>query len=88
MRRHVEVHQKPKRDKYRTYWRLQLLMLLNTIKKIFSQKNINTNNTSDVGQMIKIALKKNWSFSLGTLLFKYHCPMHVLEEITRNIVTS
>ena len=74
MRRHVEVHQKPKRDKYRTYWRLQLLMLLNTIKKIFSQKNINTNNTSDVGQMIKIAFKKKLVIQPGNIALQISLP--------------
>ena len=41
----MEVHQRPERDKYHTYWRLHLPMLLNTKK---AQKNINAKNTSVV----------------------------------------
>ena len=35
------------------YWRLQLTMILNTIKKGFAHKNINTHNTSVIGKMLK-----------------------------------
>ena len=35
------------------YWRLQLPMILNTIKKCFAHKNINTHNTSVIGKMLK-----------------------------------
>ena len=55
MRRHVEVHKRPERDKYHTYWRPHLLMLLNTITKEFPHKNININNTYIFGQIIKTA---------------------------------
>ena len=58
MIRHVESHQTPEKDKHHTYWRLHLLMLLNTIKKGFSQQNINTNNKSIVGQIVKSAYKR------------------------------
>ena len=44
MRRRVEVHQIKEREKYHKYWILHLPMILNTIKKGFSQKNINANN--------------------------------------------
>ena len=36
MRRHAEVHKIPERDKYRTYWRLH--MLLNTKERVFTTK--------------------------------------------------
>ena len=41
------------RDHFQTYWRLNTTLLLNTIKKRFAQQNINTRNTSDVGQIVK-----------------------------------
>ena len=56
MRRHVEVQKMSERDNYHTYWRLHLPMLLNTMEKNgFAQQNINTNNTSAVGQIVKNA---------------------------------
>ena len=58
MRRHVEVPKTPKRDNYQTYWRPHIPMLLNTIKKGFVQKNINTNKTSAVVQIVKNAYKR------------------------------
>ena len=54
----VEAHQIPERDQHHTYWRLHLRMLLNTIKKGFSQQNINTNNTPVVGQIVKNVYKR------------------------------
>ena len=53
MIKHEEVQQISERDNYHTYWRLQLPMLLNTMKK-----SINTNNTSVVGQIVKNAYKR------------------------------
>ena len=50
----MKVEKIPEREKYNTYWRLHLPMLLSTIKKGFSQKNINTNNTSAVVKIVKI----------------------------------
>ena len=32
-------------------------MLLNTIKKVFAQQKINTNNTSAIGKIVKNAYK-------------------------------
>ena len=54
----MEVHQGSERDKYHTYWRLRLPMLLNTIKKGFVQQTINTKNTSVVGQIVKSAYER------------------------------
>ena len=50
---HVEVHQIPERDKYHTYWRLHLNMLMNTIKKGSAQKNISTKSTSVFGLIVR-----------------------------------
>ena len=44
-----EVQEIPERGKYHTYWRLHLIMLPNTTKKVFAHQNINSNNTSAVG---------------------------------------
>ena len=49
----MEVHKLSERDNYHTYWRLHLSMLLNTTKKGFVQQNINNNNTSTVGAIVK-----------------------------------
>ena len=51
----MEFHQRPERDKYCTHWILHLPMLLDTIKEGFSKNNINSNNTSAVGQIVKNA---------------------------------
>ena len=54
MIRHVEDHQMSERDNYHTYWKLHLPMLLNTmVKNGFEQQNIDTKNTSAIGQIVK-----------------------------------
>ena len=50
---HMEFHQSPERDKYHTYWKLQLTIPLNTIKKRIYTENLSTNNASVVGQICK-----------------------------------
>ena len=52
MRRHMEFHQMSESDNCQKYWRLHLPMQLNTMKK-FAQNHINTNNTSDIGKIVK-----------------------------------
>ena len=57
MKIHVEVHQRSERYICYIYWIINLPMLLNTIKKGFAHKNINTHNTSDIGLIVKITYK-------------------------------
>ena len=53
----MEVHKISERENYHTYWILHPPMLLNTTKKGFAQKNINTNNKSAIGKIVKSAYK-------------------------------
>ena len=41
-------------EKYHTYWRLHIPMLLNMMKKGLAPQNSNTNNTSVVGKISQI----------------------------------
>ena len=51
---HVEVQKILERENHHTYWRLQLPILLNKMKKKgFAQQNINTNNTPAIFQILK-----------------------------------
>ena len=86
MIRHVEAQKLLERENYHTYWRLHLPKLLNTTKKVFAQKNINTNNTSTVGQIVK-GVQTFYLFSPGIWLCKEHYPMHVMEKFTGNNLT-
>ena len=46
-------YKKFRKRPFQTYWRLNTTLLLNAMKNRFAQQNINTSNTSDVGQIVK-----------------------------------
>ena len=54
----MELYQRLERDKHNTYHRFHHPMLLLNTKKSLHRKNISTNNTSIVGQIVKIAYKR------------------------------
>ena len=88
MRRYVEVRKIPERDKYHTYWRLHLPMLLNTIKKRFFTEKYEYQKYICRWKNCKKIILTCCSCSLGTWLYKGHNPMCVLEKVTGDNVTS
>ena len=57
-------------------------------KKGFEKQNINTNNTSSVGQIVKKLIQTFCSCILVTWLCKEHHPMHVMDKVIGNNITS
>ena len=87
MRKHVKVHQRPEIDKYHTYWRLHLPMLLIQKKRVFTEKYKYQKSICRWPNCKKF-IRSCCSCSLGTWLCKEHHPMYVMEEVTSDNVTS
>ena len=57
-------------------------------KNEFAQQNINTKNTSAIGQVVKRRIQTRLSCILETWLCKENHTIHILEKDTGNNVTS